>query len=120
LNAIYSFLLESKENLSNSKHFFYFSNKFIKSLQSILQDLDQILDFRQYENLDFFKNPTNNQFLLNIIKHIEASFKLNCLQTELSSAESLDVLQGEFSFDFSELLYRMSSILISETEEFEL
>ena len=38
LNAIYCFLLESKEIINHASDIFYISNKFIKNLESILGD----------------------------------------------------------------------------------
>ena len=72
------------------------------------------------ENGDFFRHQPNNQFLSNIIKHVEAAFKMTILQADFLPFGSVSALNGEFSLDFSELLYKMSSNLVSEVEELQL
>ena len=117
LNGIYCFLLEVKDRMVNDDFAYSFSNKSIQNLRAILQDLGQNLDFRQSENFDFVRSSTSNQILVNIVKHLEISFRMNCTQNHFFALDTIKALQGEFSLDFSELEYRVSTFLLSEEEE---
>jgi len=120
LNGIYCFLIETKESLGNGSNTYRFSNKAIKNLKAILQDLDQNLDFRHGDNFDFLRNHSNNQVLVNIVNHLEISFQLNCRQNQFFALETIPALQGEFSLHFSDLQYKISTFLLAEEEEFDL